>query len=174
MPRYNNAKQEFLTWLSDQAGQHGTELTLNRSSRGYYREPDVLARLRATTQRSRFQTRNTNDERSVSEELTERFDNVLCVILQLSNPSGFNPHTDHFYPVRATTIQRHSGSRHATGEYQLNFDLTGATATHFRDNIRFALGLRSAGDSTHIGPSKSSPLQEIARTVCRSPEPNDD
>ena len=109
MQKYIKAKEEFLTWLSEQAEEQNTELTINRQNRGYYREPDVLARLRATTKPVRFQTRNTNDELSVSDELNARFDQVLCVILQLSDPPGFNPQSDHFYPLRVNTIQRNTG-----------------------------------------------------------------
>lgn len=167
MPKYIKAKQEFLTWLTEQAEKQETDLTINRRSRGYYREPDVLARLRATTKRAQFQTRNTEDELSVSDELSARFDQVLCVILQLSDPPGFNPQTDHFYPLRVTTIQRSTGKQHASGEYQLNFDLTSDTANHFRDDLRFALGLRTT-DNTQIGPSGSSALQDLARNICRN------
>lgn len=173
MPKYNNAKQEFLTWLTEQADKQGTELTINRTSRGYYREPDVLARLRATTKPTQFQTQNTEDERSVSDELTARFDQVLCVILQLSDRHRFNPQTDHFYPLRVTTIQRNTGMKHTTGEYQLNFDLTSDTANHFRDDLQFALGLRTP-TNIQIGPSGSSHLQDIARNVCRNSNTNNE
>ena len=173
MPKYIKAKQEFLTWLSEQAEEQNTELTINGKSRGYYREPDVLARLRATTKSVRFQTRNTNDDLSVSDELNSRFDQVLCVILQLSDPPGFNPQSDHFYPLRVNTIQRSTGKQHTSGEFQLNLDLTSDTANHFRDDLTFALGPQTT-DNTQIGPSGSSPLQDLARDVCRDTDPDNE
>lgn len=170
MTNHTAAKQEFLTWLSEQAEKNGTELTIDRGNELYHREPDVLARLRATTKTSRFQTRDTDDERSVSHDIKKRFNRVLCVILQLRSPRRFNPGTDHYYPLRIATVQRHTGKKHASGEYQLNFDFDSNAANHYRDDLEVALGLPRKTTNTQVGPSETSSLQEIARKVCRESE----
>lgn len=170
MAKYTKAKQEFLTWISEQAEKNSTEITVDRGNELYYREPDVLARLRATTKTSRFQTRDTDDERSVSHDIKKRFNRVLCVILQLRSPRRFNPETDQYYPLRITTIQRHTGKKHASGEYQLNFDFDSNAANRYRDDLEFALGLSQKPTDTQVGPSETSSLQEIARKVCRESE----
>jgi hypothetical protein len=174
MTRYCKAKQQFLSWISTQAEDQGIELTIDHSNRLYHREPDVLARLRATEKQRRFQTRNTDDELSVSREITNRFNRILCVLLQLTSPTEFNPQTDHFYPLRISEIRRHTGEKHASGEYQLNFDFTSSTADRARDDVEFALGLQRTINNTQTGPSESSPLQEIARDVCREFEKKND
>lgn len=174
MTRYPRAKRQFLSWISTQAEDRGIELTINRSNRLYHREPDVLARLRATEKSNRFQTRNTDDERSVNREITNRFNRVLCVLLQLTTPTEFNPQTDHFYPLRISEIRRHTGEKHASGEYQLNFDFNSNTADRVRDDVEFALGLQRTTNNTQIGPSETSPYQEIARKVCSEFEAKND
>lgn len=174
MTNHTVAKQEFLTWLSEQAEKNGTELTIDRKNELYYRESDILARLRATTKTTRFQTRDTDDERSVSRDIKKRFNRVLCVILQLTNPRKFNPETDHYYPLRITTIQRQTGKKHASGEYQLNFDFDSNAANYSRDDLEFALGLPQEPTNTQVGPSETSSLQEIARKMCRESEANNE
>lgn len=174
MTNYTGAKQEFLTWVSEQPEKQGTELTIDRGPELYYREPDVLARLRATTKTRRFQTRNTDDERSVSSALKNRFNRILCVILQVTNPTRFDPITDHYYPLRITTIQHHTGQKHASGEYQLNFDFNSNVANNVRDDLEFALGFDRPTNNTQVGPSETTHLQEIARNVCRESESNNE
>lgn len=72
--------------------------------------------------------------------MTGNFEEILCVILELSDPPGFDPQTDHFYPVPVTELDR------GTGEHHLSFDLTSDTAKQVRDALTSALGHPSAND----------------------------
>lgn len=162
MTDYPQAKREFLTWINQQAAERGINLTIDPESRLYYREPEIIARVRATTKETQFQTQNAADELTPPRDLKREFDRLVSVILQVNEGSVFDPETDHFYPVRVNLLQDSIGSKHASGEYQLNFKLNSKTAGRYRDDLNAALGLPRDSAET-IGPSGTNQFQDIVR-----------
>lgn len=169
MSTYPDEIEEFLYELSERAEERNLDDFNSRVYNGiglYWREPGVAARVRATKQKDKFQTKNTKQELALlrDDEIRETFDTILCVTLQLG--FGGKHSQGHFYPIRIPTlVQNFCGKKHDDGQLQLTLPFDEVIPQRRIDDVEFAL---QTGDDGEEDDSDQHPYPDIIDDIYRN------
>jgi hypothetical protein len=162
MSKYPRAKQQFLEWIERKADEKGVEMTVSPYSNYFYREPDVIGRVRGTT-RTPYKTTNTEDEIDGSKNLDVEFEEVICVVLRLRNDE-FNPDRDDFYPLPLHTVKRYSDWQPSQSRYQLDISFSEDDVEIHKNNLEYILYGSSKKEEPEMS-DKTEQLQGIAEDI---------
>lgn len=169
MNRYAGEINEFLDELSESAEERNLDDFNSRVYNGigvYWREPEVFARVRATKQKDKFQTKNTKQELALlrDDEIRETFDTILCVTLQLG--FGGKHSQGHFYPIRIPILLHNfCGDKHDDGQRQLTLSFDEDIPQRRIDDVEFAL---QTGDDGEEDDSDQHPYPNIIDDIYRN------
>ena len=169
MSTYPGEKNEFLDWLSEIAEERNLDDFNSRVYNGigvYWREPEVFARVRATKQKDKFQTKNTKQELALlrDDEMRETFDTILLITLQLG--FGGKHSQGHFYPIRIPTlVHNFCGDKHDDGQRQLTLSFDEDIPRKRIDDVEFAL---QTGDDGEEDDSDQHPYPNIIEDIYRN------